>query len=89
MADKNDDEIQAGIISREQTLQYWLEAVASAAGGSAKVSAMEATLSWRITKPLRLVSAFRKKVAQLGLLRTMKMSVKKVRSLLARRGSQR
>ena len=59
--------------AEERTLAYWLEAVTSSAAGSMTVKALQQTLSWRITRPLRAAKLVSDKVRQAGVRRTAKM----------------
>ncbi|CAN5279829.1 hypothetical protein BH09ACT5_BH09ACT5_14280 [soil metagenome] len=59
--------------AEQQSLQYWLEAVTSSTAGSLTVKALQETLSWRITRPLRAVKLVTDKVRETGVRRTAKM----------------
>lgn len=52
--------------AESHTLDRWIEAVTAGATGSMTVKAMEQTLSWRITRPLRLTLTVAKRVRAAG-----------------------
>lgn len=40
--------------AEDRTLDYWIDAVASSAAGSLTVKSLQETVSWRVTRPLRV-----------------------------------
>ncbi|MHB1173112.1 MAG: hypothetical protein ACYCZY_11610 [Lacisediminihabitans sp.] len=59
--------------AEDRTLDYWMSAVISSAAGSTTVKALQQTLSWRITRPLRAVRIVYGRVSQVGVRKTIAM----------------
>ena len=59
---------------RQRLLDGWTELAASEASVPSIVQHMESSLSWRVTKPLRLVRTIQLKAARVGYLRAISLS---------------
>ena len=62
-----------------RTLDYWMEAVTSTAAGSAFVHQMQNTLSWRITRPIRIVRSLQIRASNIGYARAIRLLVERRR----------
>jgi hypothetical protein len=60
-------------LAEERTLDYWLEAVMSSTNGSMTVKALQTSVSWRVTKPLRAARLVQTKLREVGVRRTAGM----------------
>lgn len=58
-------------LAEEKTLEAWVSAVATSAVGSMTVSELQRSLSWRVTRPLRLSEIVVQRVRQVGVRRTL------------------
>ncbi len=70
---------------RQRTLEDWVRVATSEASVPALVHQMEASLSWRVTKPLRTIRSVQLKAAQVGYLRALSMSRGYLRRALGNR----
>lgn len=59
---------------RQHTLEHWVAVAKSDVSVSAIVNGMQSSLSWRVTKPLRVVRDIQIKAARVGYLRALSKS---------------
>jgi len=59
---------------RDRSADYWLSAVRSEYSESVVILALRNSVSWRITKPLRLAQGLRLKIKRVGVLRAVRLS---------------
>jgi len=59
--------------AEEHTLEYWLDAVTASIAGSTTVAAMQNSLSWRITRPLRMTKIVYDRARTDGVMRTARL----------------
>lgn len=62
-----------------QTLDYWLHAVASTASESSTIREMQSSVSWRVTRPLRIVRSLQVKAARIGYRRALRLAIERSR----------
>lgn len=71
---------------RQRTLEHWAAVAKSDASVSQVVNGMQSSLSWRVTKPLRVVRDLQIKAARVGYLRALSKSSGYLRRVLGNRG---
>jgi hypothetical protein len=59
--------------AEELTLDYWLKAVVSSTTGGMTVRALQSSISWRVTKPLRAARLVQRRLRTAGVRRTVEM----------------
>jgi hypothetical protein len=59
--------------AEERTLESWLDAVTSSIAGSTTVAAMQSSLSWRVTRPLRATKIVYDRARTDGVMRTARL----------------
>ena len=68
----DDAELHARAAAAESlTLEHWMQAVVSGTTGSMTVRAMEQTMSWKVTRPLRAVRIVIGRMQQAGVRKTL------------------
>lgn len=68
---------------RDRETHYWLSAVRSEYSESVVILALRNSVSWRITKPLRLAQGLRLKIKRVGVVRSIRLSGTYFRNRLA------
>jgi hypothetical protein len=67
--------------AEERTLEYWIQAVTASNNGSMTVRAIQSSMSWRVTKPLRMATTVYRRLQEAGPRRT----IAAIRAKLAQR----
>ena len=90
MSDTDDEEMQAAeaaqlraraAAAEERTLAHWMEAVVSSSNGSMTVKAMQQSLSWRLTRPMRAVAMVYYRAREVGPRKTIAMVQRRLAQL--------
>jgi hypothetical protein len=76
------DELAArAAAAEERTLRYWMDAVVSSANGSMTVKAMQQSMSWRVTRPMRAVGMVYYRSREAGVRKTFSMVQRRLAQL--------
>jgi len=67
--------------AEERTLADWMEAVVSSSNGSMTVKAMQQSMSWRLTRPMRAVATVYYRSREVGPRKTLSMVQRRLAQL--------
>ena len=63
----------------ERTLQYWMTAVSTSLVSNSIMHELQNSISWKITKPLRVVRSLQLRAAQIGYRRAARLAVERLK----------